>query len=97
MFQPNTVRDQVRFNTTVASIRQPAFEVINRMQRHTPGTQLTATAVALTVMAEAVGLDPHDLITRAKRMAGPADTPFSPEIGAIREYASNEIGRGVSI
>lgn len=97
MFKPHTVRDQITFSTTAADLRAPAFEVINRMQRHKPGTQIAATSLALVTMAEAIGLDPHELIATAKRMSVAAEGIYSAEIKAIRAYAQNEIGRGVQL
>jgi hypothetical protein len=97
MLAPHTVRDRVAFTISAERLRRPAFEVINRMQAHDPSAQLVGTAVALVAMAEAISMDPHDLIARAKNVIATADGPAAPEIKAIRDYAANEIGRGLKL
>lgn len=97
MYQPHTVRDGVSFSTTPAAIRKPAFRVIDRMQASKPHEQIVGTAVALLAMAEAIGLNAHELIDRASRMMSAVDGPFTGQIRAIRDYAKHEIGREVSL
>lgn len=97
MIQAHTVRDGVVFSLSAAALRKPAFAVINRIQSRTPSEQIAATAVALVAMSEAVGLDPHDLVSRGRRMMSDVDGLFTAEIGAIKAYAAAEIGREVSV
>lgn len=97
MYKPHTIRDQVAFSTSAEKIRKPAFEVINRIQGRTPGEQVVGTAVALVAICEAVGLEVHEIIHGAERIISDVDGPYSPEIRAIKEYAKNEIARGVKL
>lgn len=90
----HTVRDQVSFACNPARFRIPAFQVINRLDgEYTPGEQLLGAAIAVVAMAEAVGIAPHELITRAITAMKQVDGPHTYHIRAIREYAAGEILR----
>lgn len=89
----HTIRDQISFLCSPAKVRVPAFQVINRLDGQAPGEQLMGAAVAIVAMAEAVGLNPQELITRAKRCMSEVDGPYTTHIRAIRDYAANEILR----
>ena len=94
MYKPHTIRDQITFDPDLTFIRKAAFLVIDRVQGMDPGDQLMGSAVAVVAMAEALGLDPHDLITRSQNAMGAVEGPFTHQVQAIRDYARNELGRG---
>lgn len=89
----HSIRDQISFLCSPAKVRVPAFQVINRLDGQAPGSQLMGAAVAVVAMAEAVGINPHDLITRANKCMSEVDGPYTTHIKAIREYAAGEIMR----
>jgi len=76
-----------------AAIRAPAFTVITRIQGQAPAAQITATAVALCAMVEAVGLRMRDVINVAENTLRDAEGPYTEHIQAIREYAKGELLR----
>lgn len=76
-----------------AAIRTPAFKVIDRMQHVHPSAQVTATAVALCAMSEALGLRMRDVINVAENTLRDCEGPYTEHIQAIREYAKGELLR----
>lgn len=87
---PEAVR--LRLGTlTPPQIRQPAFALIDRLQRFPdPVVQLTAMAVALCAMAESAGLRMGDVINVAENTLADAEGPYTQHIQAIRQYAKGE-------
>lgn len=88
-----SIRDQISFLCNAASIRIPAFCVIDRLgvRQQTPGEHLLGTAVALVAMADACHLSPQELIMRAQRVMQDVEGPFTHHAQAIREYAKHEL------
>lgn len=80
-------------NFSPAQIRAPAFKVLDRIQHLHPGAQITATAVALCAMAEAIGLRMRDVINVAENTLADSEGPYTEHIQAIREYARGELLR----
>lgn len=78
---------------TPAQVRAPAFHVITRLQELDPSIQITATAVALCAMAEAVGLRMRDVISVAENTLRDCEGPYTEHVQAIRDYAAGEILR----
>lgn len=95
-FKAHTVRDQLRFLCNPARVRIPAFNVINRVQDHTPGEQLLGTAVALIAMCEAANINLSDVVGNARNIMAHAEGPFSSHVQAVRDYAAGEIARAES-
>lgn len=58
-----------------------------------PAIQVTATAVALCALAEALGMDMRDLIYVAENTLRDCEGPYTTHIQAIREYAKHELLR----
>jgi len=77
--------------TSIASIREPAFKVVHALQRERPSVQIEAAFLAAAIMAQAAGLDPHELIERANRQIPDADAAYTTHAGAIREYTRGEL------
>lgn len=92
MISVHTIMDRINFFTDLASLRRGAFSTIDAMQ-HEPNkaVQYLGPAVAFVAMAEALGRDPHEDISRVKRMMSAVEGPFTDEVQAIRDYAKGEI------
>lgn len=89
-FPKQTVKDRIGFFHDATGLRVPAFKVINLVQDEDPANQILATATALVALAEAIGVDPHDLIQKIQRAKHHIDSPFSNEYRAIGAYAQGE-------
>lgn len=84
----------IRFAVTAASsaqaVREPAFRVIDALQQLPVATQVDALFAAAVMVARGAGLDPHDLVTRAKRQV--PDVEFGESaVNAISDYAKGEL------
>lgn len=90
MPSPGTARDQLGCPDLIA-LRRLAVRVVDKVEGERASDQLNATAVALVAMAEAVGVDPFDVLVIAKRVMGAAEGPFTHQIQAIRDYARAEL------
>lgn len=88
---PATVRDKVLLASDVSSLKVPAFLVIDALQHSPKDVQVRALALALAAVCRPLGLDPHDLVTRANRQLVHADATRNPHIEAIADYASGEL------
>ena len=91
----HTIRDAISFSTGAAKLRVPAFEVINGLQRHPPAVQMDALFVTAVAMSQALGLDPHEMVARARRILPDAEGAYSSghHLEAIRDYAKGELRR----
>lgn len=90
MFTKRTVRDRLGFFHDATRLRKPAFAIISTIQEADPADQILATACALTAMCEAIGHDPHDVVTKIDRAKHHIDGPFATHYQAIVEYAKGE-------
>lgn len=86
-----TIRDGIAFNSSAQKLRTPAFSVISALQDHHPSTQIEATFIAAVILAETVGLDPHELVSRARRQLSDLEAVRTSHIDAVREYAAQEL------
>lgn len=93
IFSDPNLGDRARNASTVAVLREPAFIVLDRVQRLDPADQIRAVALALTAMCEGVGISPHDLVYASQRMMSDAAGPHTVHVQAIRDYAENELRR----
>lgn len=93
LFSDPNLGDRARTASTVACLREPAFMVIDRIQRVDPADQLRAVALALTAMCEGVGINPHELVHSSQRMMSMATGPHTEHVQAIRDYAEGELRR----
>ena len=88
--KPASIRFAVAASSVVGDIREPAVAILDRLQRFPAARQLDAAFAAAVVLASAIGLDAHDLVTRAKRqlvdLEG-AETSFM----ALADYAKGEL------
>jgi hypothetical protein len=86
------LRSQVFANSSLVPLKIPAFLILDAMQHEqSKAVQVDALFLTATLVALGTGIDPHDLIIRAKRQIADADATKNPHLEAIREYASGEL------
>jgi hypothetical protein len=76
---------------SAARLREPSFRIVDALQFSDPAVQLDALFVSAVAMATVVGLDPHEMVTRAKRLLPSVDGPFSDQVSAMTDYAKGEL------
>jgi hypothetical protein len=84
---PHTIRDRVAFSCRGVTIKEPTFRVINALQDLEPDVQIEALFMAATILSTSIGLDPHDLIVRARRILNETDIFPNAHLDAVRDYA----------
>lgn len=87
----HSIRDAISFATDADKLRRPAFGVLDAIQRHPPAVQLDALFLTAVAMAEAISLDSHEMVARAKRILPEAEGPFTDHLQAVRDYAKGEL------
>lgn len=88
---PAASRDRTLLASDVAPLKVPSFLVIDALQHSPKDVQLRALALTLAALCRPLGIDPHELVTRANRQLVHADAVHNPHIEAISEYASGEL------
>lgn len=89
--------DNIRFrvssagNQQLPALRQASWRTILELQKYPADIQLQALALVLTAMSETLNLDPHDMVSRARRQLADADAAFVFQFQAIRDFAGNEM------
>lgn len=89
----HTIRDSLAFASSPEPIRLGAFDAVAALQGRPPATQLDALFAAAVAMSQALGVDPHDMVTRAKRVLPDLEGGYTMHVQALRDYAREEIGR----
>jgi hypothetical protein len=87
----SAIRDRISFSSSAARLREPSFRIVDALQFSDPAVQLDALFVSAVAMATVVGLDPHEMVTRAKRLLPSVDGPFSDQVSAMTDYAKGEL------
>lgn len=85
------MRDKIALASDLAPLKVPAFLVIDALQHSPKDIQLRALALTLATISRTLGLDAHDLITRANRQLTQTEAVRSPHIEAIADYAAGEL------
>lgn len=85
------IRSRLSAASASAPLRQPAWAIVDRLQFFPAEVQLDALWITAVAMAEAVGLNPHDMVSRAKRIIPEAEGPFTEHLQAARDYAKGEL------
>ena len=93
MFDPKDLALPIKSASTVSDLKTPVFQLVSRIQDCEPTTQVRSLALALAVVADAVGVSAHDLIQSSYRLMSEAETYSTNPVVAIREYAKNELVR----
>lgn len=87
------IQDRVRTASTVAALREPTFQLCDRMQDIDPANQVRALFLAAAVTAMVLRLDPHEELLRAHRLMRQAEGPFTSHVQALRDYVEGELLR----
>jgi hypothetical protein len=85
------IRDRISFATSAERLRRPAFHALSAVQQFPPETQLDALFLTAVAMAEALGLDSHDMVTRSKRIMPDAEAAHTMHLQAVKDYARGEL------
>lgn len=93
MIPLHSTADRARHSSEVASLRELAFAVIQRMELAPPHLQFNALMLTAFVAAEALGLDPHEELSRAGRKVAAAEGPYTSHVQAIRDFVRGELQR----
>jgi hypothetical protein len=88
---PSTIRDRIAFRTTLGPLKAPAFSVVSALQDFPKDVQVEALFLVTFLTAQGIGLDPHELISRAARQVSDANAVRNPIIEAIEAYAAGEL------
>lgn len=92
MINKQQVKDKVSYiDIPPDKMRNHVFAVIDRGQLD-PAVQIRATALALYALCDAVDVDIRSLLVSIEQQIGDLNSPYTPTLKAIREYARNEIG-----
>jgi hypothetical protein len=88
--RPDQILDGLRFATSARPIREPAFAVLDSLQRYPPHVQVQAVFAAAAIMARALNKDPHELVSFARRQVTDIEAVES-SASAISDYAKSEL------
>lgn len=88
--RPALIRLAVAMSHQADPVRRSAYSVIDAIQALPAKLQIEAVFAAAVILANAIGEDPHDLVSRARRQV--PDLEFSESsIQAISDYAKGEL------
>lgn len=87
----HSIKDAIAFSSDAAKLRHPSFAIIDALQRFPPAVQMDALFLTAVAMGEAIGLNSHDMVERAKRILPDAEGPFTEQLQAARDYAKGEL------
>lgn len=88
--RPDQILDGLRFATSAPPIREPAFSVLDTLQRYPPAIQVQALFAAAVIVARALNKDPHELVSFARRQV-PEIEGVESSASAISDYAKGEL------
>jgi hypothetical protein len=88
----HSIRDAIAFASNARSVQPGSFRVLDALQRHPPAEQMDILFVTATAMADSLGLDAHEMVTRAKRILGDTEG-YHQNLAAARDYAKGELRR----
>lgn len=83
-------RDQLNTVPAIEAVRN-AYAIVDRVQDLPGHQQVAAIAVAFTLYAEVLGISPSELINKAERIVRDADTFYTREAKALRDYVKEEL------
>lgn len=89
--QPS-LREKIFARSSLVPVKVPAFSILDAVARiPDQSVALDALALTFTIICQSTDIEPHDLVTRAKRQAADADVLENPHLEAIRDYANGEM------
>lgn len=87
-----TVRHRLMGNCSIRPLKLPAFTLIDALQHETDKAKaLDAFYLTAVLLADGVGIDPHELVSRARRQITEATALRNPHLEAIKEFAAGEL------
>jgi len=87
---PAVIRLAVNASHAAARLREPAMRVVDAVQMMPAGQQIETVFAAAVILARGAGLDPHELVVRARRQV--PDIEFGESAAsAISDYAKGEL------
>lgn len=89
----HVIRTNIAYSTTAAPLREPSFRVVDALQFSPPAVQLDALFLTAVAMATVIGIDPHEMVSRAKRILPEAEGPFTEQLQAAKDYARGELNK----
>lgn len=89
----HAIQDRLRFHRDHEAVRLAAFKALSGIQSAPPHVQLDGLFSLATAMAEALRLDPHEMVERARRMFADVEGPYTEQLQAARDYARGELRR----
>jgi hypothetical protein len=93
-YSQGSVVDAIRWFSEHSRLRKPMVRVITAMQDYQPELRVLAPALAFTCMCDALGLNPHEVITQIKNATHNVNGPFSGQYRAMTAYTRGEILKG---
>lgn len=90
---PGNIRFAIAASVSAEAVREPAFLVLDGLQSLPASRQLEAVFAAAVLLARGAGVDPHDMVTRAKRQV-PDIEAAEGAASAISDYAKGELANG---
>lgn len=78
-------------NYSLEKLKVPTFLVLDAVQHAPKDVQLQGLALALAGMCRPLGVDPHDLVSRANRQLNEAEATKQPILEALGDYAAGEL------
>lgn len=86
----HTLQRHLAASSRTSSVTDPAFQVIDSLQRLRPDIQVEALFAAAVILANAIGKDPHELVARARRQVDEV-LAFETAASTISDYARGEL------
>jgi hypothetical protein len=88
--KPASIRFALAASSVVGEVREPAVAILDRLQGFPAVRQIEAAFAAAVVLATSIGLDAHDLVTRAKRQIVDLEGTETSFL-ALADYAKGEL------
>lgn len=85
--KPASVLQKVRLSSRSVSLREPSFRIVNALQDLDPAIQIEALCLTTVVLCQHIGMDPHELVSRMKRMLSETEHLPNQHLDAVRDYA----------
>lgn len=83
-------KDQLNSVSSIEVLRD-VVAIVDRIQDYPGSRQVAAVAVTFRIYSEVLGIDPSELINKAQRIVKDADTFFTREAKALRDYVREEV------
>lgn len=87
-----SIRHRLMGNCSIRPLKLTAFTLIDALQHETDKAKaIDAYFLTAVLLADGVGIDPHELVSRARRQITEATALRNPHLEAIREFAAGEL------